>query len=61
MIREFSDYPGYYKVYLHAFERMLADRKSAGLPTQWETAQDVMNWWIYGKKSEDTDQTILFE
>ena len=62
MIKEFSDYPGYYKAYLHAFERMLQARQEDGLATdKWETAQDVMDWWIYCKKSEDTDQTILFE
>lgn len=62
MLKQTQDYPGYYKAYLHAFERMLQARQEDGLATdKWETAQDVMDWWIYCKKSEDTDQTILFE
>ncbi len=49
MLKEFKRYPQYYKNYLSAFKRMLEKRKEKDLPTEWETAEDVMNWWIYGK------------
>lgn len=49
MLKEFEMYPQYYKNYLSAFGRMLEVRKEKGLETNWGTAEDVMNWWIYGQ------------
>lgn len=41
--KELDRYPGFKKLYLKAFERMLTtlDKKST-----WKTAEDVMKWWI---------------
>lgn len=41
--KELDRYPGFKKLYLKAFERMLTtlDKKST-----WRTAEDVMKWWI---------------
>lgn len=46
MIMQFERYPKYRKLYLRAFEKMLAAREKAGLEAKWETAEDVFNWWI---------------
>ena len=47
--RELAAYPTYKKAYIRAFERMLEQRREAGLPTEWTTADEVMRWWIGGK------------
>lgn len=41
--KELDRYPGFKKLYLKAFERMLNafDKEST-----WKTAEDVMKWWI---------------
>lgn len=43
---EFERYPKYRNLYLKAFEKMLNDRKVAGLDSDWTTAEEVMEWWI---------------
>ncbi|RUT55617.1 phosphoadenosine phosphosulfate reductase family protein [Clostridium botulinum] len=49
MLKEFKKYPQYYKNYLSAFDRMLKVREEKELETNWKTAEEVMNWWIYGQ------------
>lgn len=44
--KEFSDYPRFEKLYKKAFERMLEERKKAGMPTEWNSPEDVIEWWI---------------
>ena len=44
--KEFQRWPKYRDLYLRAFEKMLAYRKEHGLETVWETAEEVMEWWI---------------
>lgn len=64
MLKEFARYPKYYEAYLRAFERMLQVRRDNGKPyTHWQSAQDVMDWWIYGqsKISVNEDQLSLFD
>lgn len=46
MKREFEWWPVYKKLYIHAFDDMLAARKAAGKTNQWETGEDVFRWWI---------------
>lgn len=43
---QFERWPKYKTLYLHAFDRMLKARKAKGLETQWQTAQEVFDWWI---------------
>jgi phosphoadenosine phosphosulfate reductase len=50
MARDAELYPKFYRAYLRAFGKMLEQRKLRGLKTEWETPEDVMNWWIYGQK-----------
>ena len=61
--REFSRYPKYKALYLKAFERMLANNKAKGIKSKmnWETAQDVYDWWISQGKKADPDQVTIEE
>lgn len=42
--REFARYPKYRDAYIRAFDRMLADRQTRGLPCDWQTGEDVLHW-----------------
>lgn len=46
--RQEQDFPGYKRLYIHAFDRMLQARKDGGLENRsgWETGEDVYRWWI---------------
>ena len=44
--REFERWPKYKDAYLRAFGRMLDERRRRGLDTQWETADEVFDWWM---------------
>jgi phosphoadenosine phosphosulfate reductase len=46
MLEEFKMYPKFKASYLRAFKRMLDKRRTDGLQTEWETAEEVFNWWI---------------
>lgn len=46
MKQEFSQYPKYRNLYVRAFNRMLVARREAGLPTNWQSGEDVMRWWV---------------
>ena len=43
---EFERWPKYRGLYLSAFDKMIAHRNENGLDTVWQTAEEVMNWWI---------------
>ena len=43
---EFKRYPKYKQAYMKAFERMLNANREKQRETKWETAKDVMNWWL---------------
>ena len=53
---DFIRYPKYRDNYLRAFDRMLIARKEAGLPTEWQSAEEVMMWWV----GDDPRQLSLF-
>ena len=42
--KQFLMWPKYEQAYIHAFERMLENRKSKGLPCDWQTGMDVFRW-----------------
>jgi len=47
MSNEFARWPKYKQMYLHAFGRMLETRRRReGLDMVWETAEQVMRWWM---------------
>ena len=41
---ELERYPKYKEAYIRAFDRMLKNRE--GLPTEWESGEEVLNWWL---------------
>ena len=44
--REFSDFPAYKKLYLHAFDRMLQENERRGKESKWKSAEEVFAWWM---------------
>lgn len=45
--KQFAYWPGYQKLYLRAFDRMLEERAARGLSTaNWATGEDVFHWWM---------------
>lgn len=44
--QELDSYPGFKRLYIRAFEKMLAAREDAGLEGKWKTGEDVMKWWL---------------
>lgn len=44
--KEFSDFPEYKRLYIHAFGRMLEERKRRGKKCKWKTAEEVFLWWM---------------
>lgn len=43
---EFARYPKYKEMYIRAFGRMLAKMREKGIETDWESSEDVFNWWM---------------
>ena len=62
-INEFKRWPKYKAQYIRTFDKVVKNRKAKGMKCTWETAEDVMNWWICGteKKHELEGQIDLFE
>ena len=46
MKADFAKYPIYRANYVRAFDRMIKECKRRYLPTNWETGEDVMRWWV---------------
>lgn len=45
--KELRMYPTYQRAYIRAFDRMLEERRAAGLQTNtWQTGMDVFHWWM---------------
>ena len=43
---ELDRYPKYKALYLKAFEKLLEQLDDKSKITSWDTAEDVMNWWV---------------
>lgn len=56
---ELETYPRYKALYLKAFEEMLKTRQEKGLKTEWQTADDVMEWWLHGSDKNEGSQIKL--
>ena len=41
---QFARYPKIKAAYARAFDRMLAERQTRGLPCDWQTGEDVLHW-----------------
>lgn len=46
MRADLDRWPHFRTLYLGAFERMLEERRKRQMPTTWQTAQEVMDWWL---------------
>ena len=57
--KEFADFPKFQQAYIHAFERMLIERKRRGKEDKWKTGYDVFLWWMEDKNIEG--QISLFD
>lgn len=44
--KEFARWPKYRDMYIRAFDRMIAERRRRGFPTNWETGADCYHWWM---------------
>jgi len=51
-LEEFEKYPKYKAAYIRAFERMVISRREDGLPTSWQTGEEVFDWWTTIKSLE---------
>lgn len=45
-IEQFERWPKYEQAYRRAFAKMLDVRRECGMPTEWQTVDDVFDWWI---------------
>lgn len=59
--QELEDYPKYREMYLRSFEKMLQARRNAGLATEWDTPENVMQWWIGANRKPEKrfNRTLL--
>jgi len=44
--RDFERFPKYRDMYIRAFYKMIAERRKRGLPTEWESGEEVFEWWM---------------
>lgn len=44
--KEFADFPKYRDLYIHAFDRMLEERKRRGKESKWKDGYEVFLWWM---------------
>lgn len=42
----FADFPQYKQMYIHAFDRMLNERKRRGKTVNWSCGEEVFLWWM---------------
>jgi len=48
--KELERYPAIKSIYLRAFKKMIEARKIKDLETIWQNEEEVMEWWLGGKK-----------
>jgi len=63
MLLDSIRYPKICNYWLKAFGKMLSKRKEHDKYCNWETPEEVMEWWIYSQDNNfvDPDQTVMFE
>jgi len=60
-LKDFEKWPNFKKAYLRAFEKILAVRRERNLKTEWQTAKDIMDWWLRDlRKKKDPNQLMFF-
>jgi len=59
--REFARWPKIRMAYIHAFERMLKERRGHGKGNYtWESGEEVMGWWLKEARKESNEDQPLF-
>ena len=43
---QLARYPGYRDAYIRAYQRIIEERRRRGLPSVWETGEDVLHWLL---------------
>lgn len=43
---QFDRWPKFDRLYIRAFDRMIEAKRDAGKTVDWETGQDVYDWWM---------------
>jgi phosphoadenosine phosphosulfate reductase len=63
MVEDFTRYPKFYNMYLHAAAKHLKYRESRGKRNTgyWETPESYMHWWIYRGHQKQCDGQIEIE
>ena len=62
-LKEAERWPQYKRMYIKAFDAMIAKRKENGLRTGWKTGEEVWDWWVNGntKRKVESDGQIGFD
>lgn len=55
--RDFERYPLYKAAYMMSFDKWLKNKPEKKI--KWETAEEVFDWWLYGKKVKSKDQLVI--
>ena len=58
-LRDFERYPKYKKQYIRSFEKMLKARGDRERVDEWQTGQDVFDWWIQDKSEQTPIEKII--
>lgn len=45
-LAEAARFPGFYRAYLRAFDKMVERRRELGKKTSWKNGREVMKWWL---------------
>lgn len=61
--KQVSDFPGFKRMYIAAFDAMLEERKRRGLENRqgWENGTEVFNWWTEEYKHNVKGQMDIFD
>lgn len=62
--REFQRWPQYRRLYVSAFDEMLAKRKELGLVNHnrlWTDGEGIMRWWTGYDQNNNPDQLSIFD
>jgi phosphoadenosine phosphosulfate reductase len=60
---QFSRWPKYREAYMRAFDRMIKRNKEIGRKCSWDTAEQVMDWWLDNRRVDpnaNEAQEVLF-
>lgn len=54
--QDFARWPAYRTAYIACFDLMIEERKRKGLECNWQTGEDVLQWWLYGNRKKNKKQ-----